>query len=287
MFASIRKTKIYFDIAGMQLVPSLRGLQTRPVIFLIHGGPGSNHLRYKTHSLELQDQAQLIFIDQRGCGRSQTGNASEYTLENNIEDIEALRQYLGLEKIILLGTSYGGVVAQGYAIRYQKNLDKLILVATAPSFRFLTEAQNNLNKNGTEEQIRLGQKLWSGTFKTSGEVERFFKIMDPLYSVKARISCQRNYRSSDKLSWSYQALNKGFSGFLRTFDFIPYLKKIKKPTLILAGKEDWICTPEQSKIMAKNIPNSKVKIFKNCSHAISYDVHDQYIKVIKNFIKSS
>ena len=66
---------------------------------------------------------------------------SDYTLENNVEDIEALRKHLGLEKICILGTSYGGMVAQGYATRYPKHVEKLILAVTAPSSQFLDEAK--------------------------------------------------------------------------------------------------------------------------------------------------
>src|SRR5579863_5336173 len=116
MKAAIRGTEIYFDIAGMQLTPHKNDFEERPVLFLLHGGPGGDHLRYKQHSLELQKFSQLVFIDHRGCGQSKKTNQKEYTLENNIEDIEALRQHLGLEKISILGTSYGGMVAQAYAI---------------------------------------------------------------------------------------------------------------------------------------------------------------------------
>src|SRR5882757_643069 len=108
MYANIRGTKIYFDIAGMQLAPKGHDFVERPVLFLLHGGPGSDHLRYKQYTLELQAIAQLVFIDHRGCGYSKQTKASDYTLENNIEDIEALRKHLGLEHICMLGTSYGG-----------------------------------------------------------------------------------------------------------------------------------------------------------------------------------
>src|SRR5258708_8686705 len=114
MKAKIRNTEIYFDIAGMQLAPHGKNFVEKPIVFMLHGGPGGDHLRFKQHSLELQDVAQLVFIDHRGCGRSKKTKQSEYTLENNIEDVEALRQHLGLEKIYILGTSYGGIVAQGY-----------------------------------------------------------------------------------------------------------------------------------------------------------------------------
>src|SRR5690606_33809038 len=105
-----------------------------------------------------------------------------YTLENNIEDIEALRRYLGFKKICVLGVSYGGMVAQGYAIKYGSHVEKLILVATAPSYAFIEEARKNLDTIGTQEQINIcNQFLWHGKFRNYNDVKLYFQIMDSLY----------------------------------------------------------------------------------------------------------
>lgn len=285
MKAEIRKTEIYFDVEGMQIVPRKKSMVARPVLFMLHGGPGSNHLRYKQHSLEIRNVAQLVFIDHRGCGQSKKTKEKEYTLENNIEDVEALRKHLGLNKICLLGTSYGGMVAQGYAIRYAKNLEKLILVATAPSYRFIAEAKKYLKQHGSPKQIAICEKfLWKGNFKTAKDVENFFKIMEPLYSKTAKRKHKKIFNVL-KTEWSRDALNYGMKTSLQHFDYIPKLNKIKCPTLILAGQEDWICRPNQAKIIASKIPKSHLKTFKNCGHAIAVDAHRKYIQMIQKFLQ--
>jgi proline iminopeptidase len=281
MKAHIRNTEIYFDIAGMQLTPSGNKLIEKPVLFMLHGGPGGDHIRFKQHSLELQDEAQLVFIDHRGCGRSKKTKKTDYTLDNNIEDIEALRKHLGLKRICLLGTSYGGMVAQGYAIRYPKNLDKLILVVTAPSYHFLEEAKINLQERGSAQQIAICEHLLNGTFKNHDHIMEYMKLMNSLYSVSPS---RKKVFSHSHTVWSHDAINHGFSTFLKKFNFIPKLKKITCPTLVLAGQNDWICSPAQSKIIATQIPNAKLKIFKNCGHSVAIDAHDRYIKAIKNFL---
>lgn len=284
MKAKIRGTEIYYDIAGMQLSPIKQNFEEKPVLFMLHGGPGGDHLRFKQHSLELQEVAQLVFIDHRGCGRSKKTKQSDYTMENNIEDIEALRKHLGLDRICMLGTSYGGMVAQGYAIRYPGHLDKLILVATAPSHQSLDEAKHYMKEHGTPKQITMSETLWNGAFKNSKHIEKFFQITESLYSVLARRKKKKTTNVKSQTIWSHEALNQGFKTFLRTFNYVSKLKKIKTPTLILAGADDWICSANQSKIIAKNIPHSTLKIFKNCGHAIAVDAHKQYIKVIKKFL---
>lgn len=284
MKAKIRGTEIYFDIAGMQLQPVGNDFVERPVLFMLHGGPGGDHLRFKQHSLELQDIAQLVFIDHRGCGRSKKTRRKDYTLKNNVEDIEALRKHLGLKKICVLGTSYGGMVAQGYAIRYPQHIDKLILVATSPSYRFIKEAKEYLQKYGNAQQIKISECLWNGTFKSPQHVTQFFKLMDSIYSTTSRKHRKQNY-SQSKTIWNHEVLNEGFANSLKRYDFTHQLKKIKSPTLILAGQKDWICSPNQAKIMAKQIPHSKLKIFKKCGHSVAVDAHTQYIAAIKRFLK--
>ncbi|MBA2654090.1 MAG: alpha/beta fold hydrolase [Gammaproteobacteria bacterium] len=277
MKAAIRGTEIYFDVAGMEFPPAQK---PRPIMFMLHGGPGSDHTRYKYHSLELQEVAQLIFIDHRGSGRSKQTDPAEYTLENNIEDIEALRKYLGIEQIILLGTSYGGMVAQGYTIRYPKNVLKLILIATAPSHEFISEAKEYLLSNGTREQIAISEYLWNGTFRNEEHVAEFFKVMENLYTKNpGALEIPKN-----DISYSYTSLNLGFSRFLREFDFREQLYKVACPTLVLSGEEDWVCRPTQSRVIAEKIKSATLKIFENCGHSLAIDAHDEYIAITKKFI---
>ncbi|MBV8802748.1 MAG: alpha/beta fold hydrolase [Gammaproteobacteria bacterium] len=285
MKATLIDTEIYFDIAGMQLRPVGKDFVEYPVLFMLHGGPGGDHLNFKRFSLKLQDVAQLVFIDHRGGGRSKKTRQADYTLENNIEDVEALRQYLGLKKICILGGSYGGIVAQGYAIRYPKQVEKLILSVTMPSYKGVEESKEYLREHGTEKQIAICEHLWNGTFKNANHVKNYFDLMEPLYSLTARKNRKQTVFTKSQTIWSHEALNEGFSGFLRHFNFIPELKKIKCPTLILAGNDDWICRPSQSKIIAQHIPHAQLKIFRNCGHAIAVDANEKYIKVIKHFLK--
>jgi proline iminopeptidase len=283
MKAKLRGTEIYYDVAGMQIRPIGQDFVEYPVLFMLHGGPGGDHTRFKQHSLELQEAAQLVFIDHRGCGRSKRTKRKDYTLENNIEDIEALRKHLGLERICILGTSYGGMVAQGYAIRYPQRVEKLVLVVTAPSYRFRTEAKRYLAEHGSPKQIAMCEHLWNGTFKSEHHLKKFFNLTETLYSITTTKNKNKPYRLS-KTRFAHDVLNEGFSGFLKTFDFIPKLKKITCPTLVLAGDKDWICRPSQAKTIAQHIPHAKLKIFKNCGHALSVDAHKQYIKTVQQFL---
>src|SRR5262249_44705142 len=110
MLARIRDTEIYFDVEGAGGVADGSRVVERPGVFLLHGGPGGDHAGFKPTHSALAEVAQLVFVDHRGCGRSVQGDPAAYTLDNNIDDLDALRGHLGLERISVLGSSYGGMV---------------------------------------------------------------------------------------------------------------------------------------------------------------------------------
>src|ERR687885_1892769 len=184
MRAKIRDTEIYFDVEGSSLVVDGPRMREKPIAFVIHGGPGADHTSYKPTFSPLSRKLQLVYFDHRGQGRSARGPKETYTLDNNVEDMEALRQHLGLDKIVVLGTSYGGMVALAYAVRYPQHLSHLIAVVTAPNHRFLERAKQILAERGTDEQKAVAEKLWEGGFASEEELRHYFDVMGPLYSLK-------------------------------------------------------------------------------------------------------
>jgi proline iminopeptidase len=92
-------------------------------LMIVHGGPGASHDYFLPYLLPLARHNPLVFIDERGSGRSEeVEDVSQYTVESMADDCEAVRQELHLGKMSLLGHSYGGVLAQASALKYQKNL---------------------------------------------------------------------------------------------------------------------------------------------------------------------
>src|ERR1051325_11154051 len=119
----------YIDAKGILIYYQTIG-QGAPLM-IVHGGPGASHDYLMPYLLPLARGNKLIFIDERGSGRSEKlQDAAQYTVENMVEDVESVRQALHLGKISLLGHSYGGVLAQAYAFKYQQNLPHLILGGT-------------------------------------------------------------------------------------------------------------------------------------------------------------
>ncbi|MGB3509907.1 MAG: alpha/beta fold hydrolase [Microcoleaceae cyanobacterium] len=285
MRAKIRDTEIYFDIEGAALVPDGEQMREKPIAFVIHGGPGADHTSYKPTFSPLSQKLQLVYFDHRGQGRSARGAKETYTLENNVQDMEALRQYLGLDKIVLIGTSYGGMVALSYAVRYPEKVKYLIVIATAGSSDFLKLAKVNLAKKGTKQQQAIAQLLWDGKFENEAQLQEYFQVMMPMYSLSYK--SEQPGKSWNRTILSTDAINVAFSGFLRSYNVLGQLHKITAPTLVMAGKYDWICPPELSEEIATAIPNADLIIFENSGHLIRVDEPEALLNHIIGFLEKA
>src|SRR5271155_3456905 len=143
-------------------------------LMIVHGGPGSSHDYFLPYLLPLARHHKLIFIDERGSGKSQKlEDRSAYTVENMVEDVEAVRQGLGLGKISLLGHSYGGALAQAYALKYQRNLSHLILASTWSSTEALNQVFVRMKQNMAPElRERIDRLEAQGLFGRGKEYEK-------------------------------------------------------------------------------------------------------------------
>ena len=284
MRAAIRDTEIYFDIEGAGLVPDGDRMREKPPAFIIHGGPGGDHTGFKPGFSPLAERLQLVYFDHRGQGRSARGNPDKYTLDENVEDMEALRRHLGCGPIVSVGTSYGGMVAMAHAARYPDAVSHLVLIVTASHAGFNARARQIIAEHGTPEMQAVCDQLWGGELKTEDQLRNYYRVMGPKYAYRFDPATAGQGRARGILS--PDAINMAFKpgGFLQTLDLRPELRRITAPTLILAGRHDWICAPEFSEEIARLIPGSDLRIFENSSHSIRSDEPQAMMDAIAGFV---
>jgi len=284
MRAPIRDTEIFFDIDGAALVPDGPRMREKPTAFLVHGGPGGDHTDAKVGCASLAEKLQLVYFDHRGHGRSARGDSQKYNLDENVEDMEGLRQYLGLGPIVSIGTSYGGMVAMAHAARYPAAVSHLILVVTAAHYGYLLKAKEIVAQRGTPQQISQYEDMLAGRLDSADKLRRYFEVMGPLYALKydstlAKSGLDRGVLSPDAFTQAYRP-----GGYLRTFDLRPELSSITAATLILAGRHDWICAPEFAEEIQAHIPGSDLRIFEESSHFIRSDERQKFLDVVAGFL---
>ena len=270
-------------------------------LVILHGGPGASHDYFLPYLLPLARHNRLVFIDERGSGRSQkVEDPAGYTIENMVEDVEAVRQALGLGKINLLGHSYGGALAQAYALKYQQNLTHLILGSTWSS----TEAMNkvfvkmkaNMSPELRDRIDRLEaaglfghgkvyeQNRYTAEYMIASWGEGYFPYVyhnrpDPNYDPIA----------NGNISWSLYRQMWGehgefiIDGNLRSVEYTGRLGSLKVPTLIVVGDHDE-CDPSLSEAMRDKIAGSRLAIMPNSGHMTFVDQPNLFIKTVDEFL---
>jgi proline iminopeptidase len=257
-------------------------LRTLPYVLILPGGPGGNHSHYVSYDC-LSEISNLVYYNPRGCGPSDKSDVSTYHMDNHIDDLHVIKQSLQVESVILLGKSYGAMCALGYALRYSKNVSKLILAAGAPSWQFMNAAREAVRARGTKSQQRMFQDLYNGNIKDDAHMDDYFRVMAPLYSWKKRNHLTTS-TSLPALRFSFDAANEGFGKKFGKFNYTAQLSEIFCPTLILVGEEDWITNLEGSQKMAALISNSTLDVFKHADHAMELDVPELFFGRIMQFL---
>ena len=282
MFANVNGVKLFFDIEGKQYVPDGPVMKKKPVCMVLHGGPGDSHYQFLPWLSPLAEDMQLVYVDHRGCGLSGPCDVTTCTMEQNADDAEALRQYLGLEKIILLGHSYGGMVAQTYALRYPENLAGLILSSTAPSYRCYETLPGELERRATAEMKEQAAVIQSKEDPTSEDFKRYMRAMNPLYHYHYnKKECDE---SVERSIWAPEVARFGSASVIPNFDYVPRLPKVKIHTLIIAGREDPLTPPVHAEELADALPDARLLILEEASHQVYEDQPEAFFAEIRRYL---
>lgn len=288
----------FVDANGVMIYYTMMG-RGEPLLIL-HGGPGASHDYFLPYLLPLARHHKVIFIDERGSGKSQKlEDVSAYTIENMVEDVEAVRQGLGLGKIDLLGHSYGGALAQAYALKYQGKLRHLILASTWSSSATLNQVFVKMKQNMAPElRERIDRMEAQGLFGHGKDYEKnrytneymiaawgegYFPYVyhnrpDPNYDPTALGMAWDLYREM----WGEHG-EFVIDGNLKSVEYTERLTGIKVPTLILVGEHDE-CDPSLSEPMHEKIAGSKMVVLPNSGHMTFVDQTGMFIKTVDEFL---
>jgi proline iminopeptidase len=216
-----------------------------------------------------------------GTGNSSTARGpDDYNLAGYAKQGKAILDYFHIHEAVIMGSSWGSMVALHFALHYPQAVSKLILIAGAPSYHFLTEAESALIQYGNSEQQHIAQKLLAGEMTTQTEMQQYFQIMGPLYSTQFK----PHYRWP-VMDYNLTIINAALRSRYYQFDYRDLLPNIKQPTLIIFGEHDRITPISQAKIMAAGIPHSQLVIVANAGHTIGSDAPETYRQAITQFIK--
>ncbi len=279
----------HMQIRDVSLFVKVMG-QGYPLV-LMHGGPSLDH----TTLLPLEplaDQYTLIFYDHRCNGRSEGAEASTMTMDNLTADADTLRQELGYDQWIVLGHSFGGNVALEYALRYPQRLSRLILMNTGGDQWWVNHnapellAKRGYNAETVEAAHRFlnGQVTVDDYFPTLRKFLKAYSYHSSLLDQPGIITLAMKLGLGPPMKLRPEALIFGYGQMLQGWTVMDRLGEIQVPTLVTAGRYDFLFPPEHQAILADRIPDARLELIECAGHNPQIEEKDVTVGIIRSFL---
>jgi proline iminopeptidase len=274
MFLTINGCKHYLEDTGP------KGAQA---ILTLHGGGGMGDSRAKRAAFGPMDDAyRVITFDARGCGQSEEVGEPSYAQWT--ADAEAIRQELGLGKVIVAGGSSGGFLALEYALRYPESTAALVLRgtgATDADYEFLATM---VREAGLPVHWDAYERFWTGTTYSDEDMREALWEFYSLYPAKGTWDPVIGRQKLDALYIHHRTHNYTVQHNWKDWDLTSRLPEIKAPTLIVVGEQDWVRPPVNSYLLRDAIPNSRLEIFAGCGHGAHTENKPKFVSVVREFL---
>jgi proline-specific peptidase len=257
-------------------------------LLCLHGGPGSTHLGFEA-LVALADERDVVVYDQLGCGKSsQPSDPSLWTVELFVAEVEAVRGALGLDRVHLLGHSWGGMLALEVALTQPSGLASLVLSSTLSSSRlWASEAQRLRAELPEDVRAVLEAHEAAGTvddlayeLAVRAYLDRHLCRLDPWPDVVETLLRETREEVYTTMWGSNEMVP---TGTLANWDVTPRLGEIHVPTLVLCGRYDE-ATPHQAEAIATGIPNAQLVVFEESAHMSLVEEPERYVAVVRDFL---
>jgi proline iminopeptidase len=280
----------YIPVTGGSIWYKIIGANRKNIpLLVLHGGPGAPH-DYLEPLEALSDERPVIFYDQLGCGNSdRPGDLSLWTIERFVNELEQVRTYLGLDKMHLLGQSWGTMLAVDYMLA-KKPKDVVSLILSGPCLslsRFTSDQKAYLLELPEALQRIINEGEASGCFGSreyQDAMMTYYSIhmcrLDPSPDCMNRTMEKMGYEVYEQM-WGPSEFT--ITGTLKGYERADRLKEISVPTLFTCGRYDE-ATPSTTAYYHSLLPGSEIAIFEDASHQHHLEKAEEYLKVVRNFI---
>jgi proline iminopeptidase len=277
----------------------LRDIGTGRAVLVLHGGPDFDHLYLLPELDSLADAYHLIYYDQRGRGQSASGvRPEDVTLASDLDDLDAVREHFRLDSMILLGHSWGTVLALEYALRHPEHVSQLILMNPAPAstadlkqFREIYiqklgpdyERQRQIMATpsyqaGDPETVAMRYRLhFKPALARTGDYEKLLGRMKAAFIRQGKDGIVKARAVEDRLmrdTWGNA-----------DYDLLPQLNAVQARTLVITGDHDFF--PETiAEHIARAAPHSELVMLTGCGHFAYLECPAEVRKNIDRFLGS-
>jgi proline-specific peptidase len=262
-------------------------------LLLLHGGPGADHTDFLPALNPLASRYQLVLIDERGSGRSERlQDPRGYTLNHMVQDIEQVRKHLRIRQFVVLGHSFGGILAQAYAVRHPRQVLGLVLAGTSSSANSVDRDFRRIRQSlpkGLRSRLERCEK--AGIFESNGAYTKAYAAA----SAQALAPCMfaktppRRFKHPPPLGmdvlremWVRRS-DFRIDGNLKGFDFTGSLSRVKAPALVVIGDRDMIST-ESADLTRASLPRATLIVMAECAHMMYIDQTARFNRLLGEFL---
>ena len=287
MYVTVNGVRLFFDVEGAKFVPDGPVMREKPVLLMLHGGPGADHTIYRPAYSALADIAQIVYLDHRGNGRSEDGPRERWNLAQWGDDVRAFCDALGIVDPIVLGASFGGMVALAYATRHPAHPSKLVLISTEAAAVPIGSAAWSCSNASVARKSAPSpaggfcspRRRWTRRRATPGDGSRYPSII----RIPRDPDMARRAVSRPEVALHWFAKPGGESD---RFDMFPELDRIRCPTLVIGGEDDPMHPIESQADLAAALPPHLVQFerFADCGHGVVPDAPERAMALLREFI---
>jgi proline iminopeptidase len=270
-------------VNGNELDVEVFGADDAPVLIAHHGAPGlGSRAEPRATFAPFADTFRVIVFDARGSGVSE--GKPPFTHEQWVADVDALREWAGVERFVMAGGSYGGFIAMEYAIRHPQRLTALVLRDTSADHENDKAARRNA-ETSTRVTIDLEKldRINTGRVRDNEDLRDCWREILPLYdhvydpaAVEAKV---------EATFYRYETHNFAFAVNQPNYDIKQQLPRITCPTLVTVGRSDWITPVESSRTILELIPDARLVVFEKSGHSPQIEEAELWRQTVRDFLR--
>jgi proline iminopeptidase len=274
----VNGTRLWFDVDGPSLVPEGRDLRPRPTVVLVHGGPGSfDHSYFKPDFDRLAEHAQVVYLDLRGHGRSEWGDAADWSFERCADDVHAFCDAVGIVEPIVFGHSMGGPVVLLYGARHPGHAAGLVVQSGFARFDVPRLVENFRSVAG-DEVAELAGRSFRGERVSDEESARVFAAFG--HHVPDEASRARTPVNAE--------LNEHGMELIRRLDIVDLLAAVDVPTLVSVGARDPVTPVAAAREIVAALPDGigRLEVIDDAGHFTWLDAPARYWPMLTAFVEA-
>jgi proline iminopeptidase len=249
-------------------------------LFVLHGGPGLDHTHLRPWLDPLGEDFRLIYVDERGQGRSDRVEPATLSLEVFARDVDLLAGALGLERFALLGHSFGAIITTKHAIDLGTADVYVISGGGDSSDKLMADVEASLEAMGEAGKPIAESWEWEKSVETVEDCAELMRIQNPFhFAGEPPVDfAEDTVYTPDVLRYFS---NVGYGDF----DYTPDLRRVAKPTLVVVGAEDRTTTPRAARVLHEGIAGSELAVLDGAGHMCMIEAQDAYLGAVSQFLR--